>query len=85
MPRLKPSPDQMQDLALDAAIASHAALLGLRCKKDVAERLKMEPGTYCKRLDHKQRWTLPELRKLFKTLGFTPEEILRVFGKELKT
>ena len=45
----------------------------------------MLPGTYCARLQKKQRWTLPELRKLFKTLGFTPEEILRVFGKELKT
>ena len=84
MPRLKRSPEQMQDLALDAAIASHAALLGLKDKKDVAERLHMLPGTYCARLQKKQRWTLPELRKLFKTLGFTPEEILRVFGKELK-
>ncbi len=85
MPRLKPSPDQAQDLALDAAIASHAALLGLKAKKDVAERLHILPGTYCARLKEKQRWTLPELRKLFKTLGFTPEEILKVFGKELKT
>lgn len=81
MPRLKSTPEQAQDLALDAAIASHAVMLGLKNKKDVAERLKMEPGTYRKRLDHKQRWTLPELRKLFKTLGFTSEEILKVFGK----
>ena len=56
MPRLKQSPEQMQDLALDAAIASHAALLGLKDKKDVAERLHMLPGTYCARLQKKQRW-----------------------------
>ena len=44
MPRLKQSPEQMQDLALDAAIASHAAMLGLTDKKAVAERLHMLPG-----------------------------------------
>lgn len=84
MPRLKPNPEEMQDRALEAAINSHMSLLGLKDKKDVAERLHMQPGTYCKRLEYKRRWTLPELRKLFKTLGFTPEEILKVFGKELK-
>lgn len=85
MPRLKTNPEEMQDRALEAAINSHMSLLGLKDKKDVAERLHIKPGTYCQRLDKKQRWTLPELRKLFKTLGFTPEEILKVFGKELKT
>ena len=79
MPKLKISPEEQLDLNFESFIAGNARLLGLKRDCDIAEYLGLKRQTYKKRMDQKSAWNLPKLRRLFKKLRFTDEQIVAVF------
>lgn len=79
MPKLKVSEDERLDREFEGLISYHASRLGLKAQKEIAEHIGVKQQTYSARMKNKGRWGLDDLRKLFRRLQFTPEEIARVF------
>lgn len=80
MPKLKKSPTEQMDHALQVSIISKMADLEYTIPQ-IYKWLGICEPTYRKRRAHPEMFTVKELRVLFDKLQFSDAQILAVFGK----
>lgn len=80
MPKRKQSATEKQKEAFKTCVKKNMAIAGFDWPKDVAPYINdMCRQMFCKKLNKPETFGVDELRKLYRILRFTPEEMLILF------
>lgn len=74
MPKLAQTEEQTKDLILRSLVDKNMVLRGIRTKPELAKRIGRSHTALYDKLANPEKFTVLELRRLFKVLHFTEEE-----------